>query len=47
VALDEVDVGFDAAEALLEGIDERTRVFVIIMGVGARERARAGSRVGG
>jgi hypothetical protein len=46
VALDEVDVGFDAAKSLVEGVEERAGMFVIVVGVGAGERARAGGWVG-
>ena len=37
VAGDEVDVGFDAAEAVVEGVEEGAGVFVVVVGVGAGE----------
>jgi len=37
LAGDEVDVGFDVAEALVESVEERAGVFVVVVGVGLRE----------
>lgn len=41
-ALNEVDIGFDAAEAVVEGIEERAVVFVVVMSVGLGERCGVG-----
>lgn len=38
---DEEDVGLDAAEAVVEGVEERARVLVVVVGVGAPQRPLA------
>ena len=47
LAVDEVNVRFDAAESLIQSIGERVRVFVIVVGVGAEERDRLRRRSAG
>jgi len=36
-SINEVDVGFDAAEAIIERVEERALVFVIIVGVSSAQ----------
>ena len=47
IAVDEVDVGLDAVEAVVEGVEQRTRVIVVVVRVGAKQRARAAVPRGG
>ena len=51
LAVDEVDVRLDAAEAVVQGVEEGTGVLVVVVGVGAPQRAGtvrvfAGQRLG-
>lgn len=38
LTVDEVNIGFDAAESMIEGVEEWAIMFVIIMGMGAGHR---------
>ncbi len=41
LSADEVDVRLDAAEAVVEGVEQRAGVLVVVVRVGAPQRARA------
>ena len=38
MAINEMDIGFDAAKAAIQGVEQGTFVLVIIMGMGVNQR---------
>ena len=44
LAVHEVDVGLDRAESVVQGVEQRTLVRVVVVRVGARERRSGGGR---
>ena len=43
-AIDEMDIGFDAAEAVVQRVQQRACVLIVIMGMGMNQRHGLGSK---
>jgi hypothetical protein len=44
LAIHEVDIGFDTAEAAVQGVQQRAFVLIVIVGVAMNQRHRFGSK---
>ena len=40
LAIDQINIGLHAAEAVIQGIEQRALVFIVVMGMGVDERHR-------